>query len=110
MQRRIFGPKKDEIRGEVTRPHKKELYNLYSLPNIIRGDKSRRMRWVKNLELMEERRTAYRVLVEKPEEKRQLRKPRHRWDYNVKMDLQKVAWGIDWVDLVACTCACGNDP
>jgi hypothetical protein len=34
--RRIFGPKRDEVRGEWRRLHNKELYALYSSPNIIR--------------------------------------------------------------------------
>jgi hypothetical protein len=42
--RRIFGPKRDEVRGEWRRLHNKELYALYS-PNIIRVIKSRRLRW-----------------------------------------------------------------
>jgi hypothetical protein len=40
-----------------------------------------------------EMRGAYRVLVGKPEGKRQLRRPRHRWEDNIKMDLQVVGWG-----------------
>jgi hypothetical protein len=38
--RRIFGPKRDELTGEWRRLHKKELYDLYSSPNIIRVMKS----------------------------------------------------------------------
>jgi hypothetical protein len=34
--RRILGPKRDEVRGEWRRLHNKELYALYSSPNIIR--------------------------------------------------------------------------
>jgi hypothetical protein len=43
--RRIFGPKRDEVTGESRRLHNKELYALYSSPNIIRAIKSRRLRW-----------------------------------------------------------------
>jgi hypothetical protein len=43
--RRIFGPKRNEVTGEWRRLHNKELYALYSLPNIIRAIKSRRLRW-----------------------------------------------------------------
>jgi hypothetical protein len=43
--RRIFGPKRDEATGEWRRLYNEELNNLYSSPNIIRGIKSRRMRW-----------------------------------------------------------------
>jgi hypothetical protein len=44
--RRIFGPKRDEVTGGWRTLHNEELYNLYSLPSIIRMIKSRRMRWV----------------------------------------------------------------
>jgi hypothetical protein len=45
MLRRIFGPKRDEVTGDWSKLHNEELHNLYSLPNIIRMIKSRRMRW-----------------------------------------------------------------
>jgi len=42
----------------------------------------------------------YRVLVEKPEEKRPLGRPRHRWEDNIKMDLQEVGCGgMEWINL-----------
>jgi hypothetical protein len=43
---------------------------------------------------MAERRVVYRVLVEKPEGKRPLGRPRRRWEDNIKMDLQQVACGV----------------
>jgi hypothetical protein len=43
--RRIFGPKRDEVTGDWRKLHNEELHNMYSLPNIIRMIKSRRMRW-----------------------------------------------------------------
>ena len=49
---------------------------------------------------MGERRAAYRVLMWKPEGKRPLGRTRHRWEDNIKMDLQGVGWGVlDWIDL-----------
>ena len=43
---------------------------------------------------------AYRDLVGKPEGKRPLGRPRHRWEGNNKMDLQEVVWvGMDWIDV-----------
>jgi ribosome biogenesis protein Nip4 len=50
---------------------------------------------------MGERRDAYRILVLKPEGKIQLRKPRHRWENNIRTDLNERRWkGVDWIDLV----------
>ena len=43
--RLIFGPKRDEVTGEWRKLHNEELKDLYSLPNIVRVVKSRRMRW-----------------------------------------------------------------
>ena len=42
---------------------------------------------------MGERRSAYRVLVRKPEARRPLGRPGHRWDDSIKMDLREVGWG-----------------
>jgi hypothetical protein len=43
--RSIFGRRRNEVTGEWRRLHYKELYALYSSPNIIRVLKSRRLRW-----------------------------------------------------------------
>jgi hypothetical protein len=43
--RRIFRPRRDEIRESCRKMHNLELHNLYSLPGRIRTIKSRRMRW-----------------------------------------------------------------
>jgi len=49
---------------------------------------------------MGERRGVHCVLVGKPEGKRQLGRPRHRWENNIKLDLQEVGCGgVDWIDL-----------
>ena len=49
---------------------------------------------------MGKKRGVYRVLVGKPEEKRPLRRPRRRWEDNIKMDLQKVGCGgMDCIEL-----------
>jgi hypothetical protein len=42
--RKIFGPKRDEVRGEWRKLHNGEFHNLYSSPDVIRQIKSRRMR------------------------------------------------------------------
>jgi len=47
-----------------------------------------------------EERGVYGVLVGKPEGKRSLRRPRHRWEDNIKMNLQEVGYGgLDWIEL-----------
>ena len=43
--RRVFGPKRGEVTGEWRKLHNEELSDLYSLSNIVRVAKSRRMRW-----------------------------------------------------------------
>jgi hypothetical protein len=48
---------------------------------------------------MGQRRDVYRVLVRKPEGKRPLGRPRHRWEDNFKMGLQEVRWYVIWIDL-----------
>jgi hypothetical protein len=65
--RRIFGPKKDEVKGEWRKLHNEELRDVYSSPSIIRIINSRRMRWTGHVTRMGEKRKAYRLLVGKPE-------------------------------------------
>jgi hypothetical protein len=43
---------------------------------------------------MGEERKAYRVLVEKPEGKRPLGRPRHRWENGIRIDLKEIDWGV----------------
>jgi hypothetical protein len=62
---------------------------------------SRRMKWAWHVTSMEDRGDAYRLLVGRPEGKRSLGRPRHRWEDSIKMDVQEVGWAdIDWSDLV----------
>ena len=66
--RRVFGPKRDEVTGERSKLHNEELSDLYSLLNIVRVVKSRRMRWTGHVARMEEVRGVQRVLVGNLEE------------------------------------------
>jgi hypothetical protein len=79
VMRRIFGPKRNEVTADWKKLHNEELNDLYSSPNIVRVIMSRRMRWVGHIARMGKRRGTYRVLVGKPEGKRQLGRPRRRW-------------------------------
>jgi hypothetical protein len=95
----IFGPNGDKVTERWRKVHNKELHYLYSAQSIIRMIKSRRMRWEGQIERMEEKRNAYRLLVGKPEGKRPLGRPRRRW-VHVRTDLGEVGWGdVDWTDL-----------
>ena len=91
--RRVFGSKRDEVRWEWRKLHD-ELRDLYSLPNIVRVVKLRRMRWAGHVARMGEERGVHRVLVGKP-----LGRPRRRWEDNIKMDLREVGRGGDWMEL-----------
>jgi len=100
LLRRIFGPRRDKVTGEWRRLHNEELNDLYSSPNIVRMIKWRRMRWAGHVARTGEERGVYRVLVGKPEGKRPLGRPRHRWVDNIRMDLQEVGCGyVDWIGL-----------
>jgi hypothetical protein len=47
-----------------------------------------------------EERNVYRVLMGKPEGKRQLGRPRRRWEDGIGMDLREIGWGsVDWIQL-----------
>jgi len=64
---------------------------------------------------MGEEKGVYRVLAGKPEGRRPLGRPRHKWVHNIRMDLQEVGCGyMDWIGLaqdrqVADACECGNE-
>jgi hypothetical protein len=82
--------------GDWRKQHNVKLNNLYSLSSIIRKIKSKRMRWAEHEAPMGAK-GAYRTLVGKPEEKRLLERPSHRWKDNIKLVLGN---GKDWIDLV----------
>ena len=67
--RRMFGRRREEVRGELRRLHNEKL-------NIVWVIKSRRMRWAGHVARMGEERGLYRVFVEKPEGRRPLGRPR----------------------------------
>jgi hypothetical protein len=93
--------KRDEVTRGWRKMHNEELHNLYSSQSIIRMIKSRRMRWAGNVALKGEKGNAYRILVGKPEGKKPLKRPRHRWEDNIKMERREIGLGgMDWIHLV----------
>jgi len=96
----LLSRKRNEVTGEWRKLHNEEVNDLYSLCNIVRVVKSRRMRWAGHVASMGEDGGVHRVLVGKPEGKRQLGRPKRRWEDNIKMDLQEVGGGrADWMEL-----------
>jgi hypothetical protein len=93
--RRIFGAKRDEVTGEWRKLHTEELHDWHSSPSI-----NRIMRWAGHVARVEEKRKVYRLLVGRPEGKRPLGRPRHRWVDNIRMDLGEAGWDVvDWIGL-----------
>jgi hypothetical protein len=74
-----------ECKGSEYRP----FNDVYS-PNIIRVTKTRKVRWARHVARLGERKGAYWVLEGKPEGKSLLGRPRHKWEDNIKIDLQEV--------------------
>jgi hypothetical protein len=67
---------------------------------MIRQIKSRRMRWAGHKVRMGEEKKMYRVLVGKPEGKRPLGRPKHRWKDGIRMNLMETGWGsVYWIHL-----------
>jgi len=98
--RRIFGPKRGKITREWRKVHNEEINDLYSSPNIVWVIKWRRIRWVGHVARMGRREAYTGFWWGKPEGKRPLGRPRHRWEDNFKMDLQEVGrGGMVWIEL-----------
>ncbi|KDR13307.1 hypothetical protein L798_12240 [Zootermopsis nevadensis] len=94
--RRIFGPRREDD-GVWRKLHNDKLKNLNSSPNIVRVIKSRRMRWVGHIVCMDGTRGVHWVLVGKPEGKRPLGRPRHRWEDNLRRDPWEIGVEGDWI-------------
>jgi hypothetical protein len=98
VRRRIFGPKRVEVTGGWRTLHE-ALLGLYSSPSIITVIKARRMRWAGHVARMRKVRGAYNILVGRPEGRRPLERPRHRWEDNIKMDLREIGFrDVDWIN------------
>jgi hypothetical protein len=74
-------------------------FTIFIHPQISLG-KSRRMRWVGHVARTGEERNVYKVLVEKPEGKRPLGRPRRRCEDGIRVDLGEIGFGgVDWIRL-----------
>jgi hypothetical protein len=97
--RRIFGPKRDEVTQKRRRLRNDKLYALYSSPNIIQVIRSRRMRWAEHVAGMWIRKSAYMVLVGKPEGRNHLKDPGVGGRILTKWIFQKRDGGLDCIYL-----------
>jgi hypothetical protein len=93
----------DEVTREWVKLHTEELSDLYCSPNIVWVIKSRRMRWAGHVVCVGERGD-----VGKHEGKGPLGRPRHRWEDNIRMDLQEL--GELGCGGMAGTCECVDEP
>jgi hypothetical protein len=70
------------------------LFTKYYLDGKIKDEKS----YASSMRKLE---NAYKILIRKPERKRPLRLPRHKWEDNIKMYLRAISIeGVDWIHLV----------
>ena len=91
----IFGPKR-----EWRKLHNEEFYGLYSLTDINRVIKSRKLRWARHVACMGVRMGAYRILMGRPQGKNPLGRPGHRYEENIKINLQELGLGGGgWIGL-----------
>jgi hypothetical protein len=80
------------VAGGCRRLYNEDIHNLYTSPNIVRVIKSRRMRLAGYVACMEDMRNPYKILVIKLEGRRQLGRPRHGWEDNIRVDLREIGW------------------
>jgi hypothetical protein len=79
--------------------------------------KARRIIWAEYVARKGEVRGAYNILVGRPDGRRPLGRPRHRWEDNIRMYLEEIGFGdVDWIHLVqdrdrwAGSCEHGDEP
>ena len=95
--RRIFGLKRDE-KGEWRKLQNEELNSLYRSSNIVSEIKTGRLRWPGHVAIMEEGRSAFKILTGTPAGKRPLRRPRRRWEDNIRIYPEEIGINTrNWV-------------
>ena len=65
-------------------------YSLCRSPDIVRVIKSRRLRWVGHVARIKEGKRAFKILTGKPTRNRSFRRPRRRWEDNIRTDLEEI--------------------
>ena len=72
---------------------------MYLSSNIVRANKSRRLRWAGHVTRIEEGRSVFKILNGTPAGKRPLGRPRRRWEDNIRMGFKEIGINVrNWVD------------
>jgi hypothetical protein len=72
---------------------------LYRSPNIVRAMKSRRLRWAGHIAIMEESKSALKILTDDSAGNKPLGSPWRRWADNIRVDLKEIGINTrNWVD------------
>ena len=72
---------------------------MYRSPNIATVIRSRGLRWAGHVARREEIRSAFKILTGKPTGKRPLGRPKHRWEDNIRINLEEMCNNrMNWVD------------
>jgi hypothetical protein len=94
--RGIFGPKRDEVK-KLRKLHNEELNDLYCSPNIVRGIKTEIMKLAGHVARRGRGQADTEIVGD--ERKRPLGRHRRRWEDNIKIDLQELGRGVEWVNM-----------
>jgi len=74
---------------------------MCSSENIMQLIKSTRIKWAGHVALVGKKRNTYKILVGKPDGKKQLGRLRRRFGDNIKMKLKEIGYeGVDWICLI----------
>ena len=99
IPKEAFNRKMSLLTSKLNNELKEKLVGCYVWSDIIRVNKSRRLRCAGHVVRMKEDRSAFKILTGKPTGKRPLGRPRRSWEDNIRMDLEEIGINAgNWVD------------
>jgi len=115
--RKIFGPKRDTIIGDWSKLNGEEFHDILCLTKYNLDDQINKNGMCGACSMCGGGNSTYRVLVVKSEGKRQLGRPKHSWEDNIKVYTPEVNWeDVNWIYLAQDrangrgSCERGNEP
>jgi hypothetical protein len=90
VARNILGCNRNKVTGDWRKLQSEKLHHLYTSPGIILAIKSNIIRCAGYVACMQKRRGVYRVLMGEPERKRPLVRPTHKWEDNIRIELEDI--------------------